>query len=183
MNMPASAKATSKAKRPPWIAERRLERRDAVGGFAIVRIGIPEIDLPHDNWRCPFMIEGLGDDSIHFGKSIDSMAALQNALIGIRCILEQSGIPLRWEGSDEDFTGFPMDVPSGFGLAFQHRIEKVIETEIEELVRPIREHHERQQARREAPHKAQKKPAPRYEPKSRPKKRGGKVGKGGGGGG
>ena len=154
MAMSKTAKSTSKTKQTQWIAERRLERRDAVGGIVIVRIGSPELDLPHDNWRCPFMFVGLGDDSIHFGKSIDSMAALQNALIGIRQLLERTGIPLRWEGFDEDLTGFPRDVPWEFGIAFQHRIEKMIETEIDELVRPIRERHERQQARR----KAQKKP-------------------------
>ncbi|MBK9260441.1 MAG: hypothetical protein IPM54_11465 [Polyangiaceae bacterium] len=155
--MPASAKTTSKAKRTRWIAERRLERRDTVGGTVIVRIGSPEWPPGAKEWRCPFMFEGLGDDSIHFGKSIDSMAALQNALIGIRQLLERTGIPLRWEGSDENYAGFPMDVPSGFGLAFQHRIEKMIETEIEELVRPIRERHERLAAQRKARKKTQAK--------------------------
>jgi hypothetical protein len=157
LNMPTSAKTTSKAKRTRWIAERRLERRDDVGGIVLVRIGSPEWPPGAEEWRCPFMIEGLGDDSIHFGKSIDSMAALQNALIGIRSKLVQSGIPLRWEGSDENYPGFPMDVPSGFGLAFQHRIEKMIETEIEELVRPIRERHERREALRAARKKPKKK--------------------------
>ncbi len=156
--MPPSAKSASKAKPTQWIAERRLERKDSVGGMVIVRLGVPEIDKPHTNWRCPFMIEGLGDDSTYFGKNIDSMAALQNALTGIRSKLVQSGIPLRWEGSNEDFAGFPMDVPSGFGLAFQHRIEKVIETEIEELVRPIRERHEQSAARPKTPRKARKNP-------------------------
>ncbi len=152
-----TTKSVPKPKQIQWIAERRLERSDAVGGRIMVRLGIPEIDEPHINWRCPFMIEGLGDDSIHFGKNIDSMAALQNALVGIRSKLVQKGIPLRWEGSHEDFAGFPMDVPSGFGLAFQHRIEKVIETEIEELVRPIRELNERREAQRAARKKPKKK--------------------------
>jgi hypothetical protein len=155
--MPPRAKSTSKAKPPQWIAERRLERKDSVRGMVIVRLGIPEIDIPHSNWRCPFMIEGLGDESIYFGKSIDSIAALQNALIGIRSKLAESGIPLRWEGSDEDFAGFPMDIPSGFGLAFQRRIEKLIEKEIEELVRPIRERHEQREPQRKV-RKAKKKP-------------------------
>lgn len=145
-----AAKSTSKTKRSPWIAERRLERRDAVGGTVIVRIGSPEMDLPHDNWRCPFMFEGLGDDTIHYGKSIDSMAALQNALIGIRQLLERTGIPLRWEGFDEDLTGFPRDVPWDFGLAFYHKIEKIIDTEIDVHMRELDE-------KRKARRKAQKK--------------------------
>lgn len=146
-----AVKRTSKTKRAPWIAERRLERRDAVGGIVIVRIGSPELDLPHDNWRCPFMFEGLGDDSIHYGKSIDSMAALQNALIGIRQLLERTGIPLRWEGFDEDLTGFPRDVPWDFGLAFYNKLDKIIDTEIEVYMRDL-------DAKREARRAARKKP-------------------------
>jgi hypothetical protein len=156
LNMPA--KSTAKIKQPQWIAERRLERRDAVGGIVIVRIGSPEIDHPDDNWRCPFMFEGLGDDSIYYGKSIDSMAALQNALIGIRQVILRTGVPLRWEGMDEDVIGFPVNIPSGFGLAFEHRIEKMIETEVEELMRPIRERHAQRQRQRETRRLATKKP-------------------------
>ncbi|MDC3960032.1 DUF6968 family protein [Polyangium jinanense] len=148
--MPASAKTTSKIKRPRWIAERRLERRDAVGGIVVVRIGSPELPPGDEVWRCPFVILGLGDDSIQFGKSIDSMAALQNALRGIRSKLVQSGIPLRWEGLDEDDTGFSMEADRGYGLAFQQRIEQMILDEEEKLVRPIRERHERREARRKA---------------------------------
>jgi len=144
---------TSKTKRTRWIAERRLERRDAVGGLVVVRIGSPELPPGDDVWRCPFVILGLGDDSIRFGKSIDSMAALQNAIVGIRSTLVRSGIPLRWEGFSEDaenHTGFYMVMPSGFGLAFEQRMEKMIEAEIEERVRPLRERHERREARRKA---------------------------------
>jgi uncharacterized protein DUF6968 len=145
---------TSKTKRTPWIAERRLERSDAVGGVVVVRIGSPEWPPGAEEWRCPFVIEGLGDDSIQFGRSIDSMAALQNALTGIRCKLEQSGIPLRWEGFDEDITGFPRHVPWEFGLEFYTRIEKMIAAEIEERIRAKLERQERRKALR----KARKKP-------------------------
>ncbi|MDC0748886.1 DUF6968 family protein [Polyangium mundeleinium] len=144
-------KTMSKTKRTRWIAERRLERRDAVGGIVVVRIGCPEWPPGAEEWRCPFIILGLGDDSIQFSHSIDSMGAIQNALIGIRCKLVQSGIPLRWEGFPEDsenHTGFRMVMPSGFGLAFEQRMEKMIETEIEEIVRPKRERQERREARR-----------------------------------
>ncbi|MBK9266483.1 MAG: hypothetical protein IPM54_42685 [Polyangiaceae bacterium] len=149
-----TTKSVPKPKQPQWIAERRLERSDGVGGIVIVRIGSPERPPGAKEWRCPFMFEGLGDDSIHFGMSIDSMAALQNALIGIRELLERTGIPLRWEGFDEDFTGFPKHIPWTYGLELYQRIEKIIEVEIEELVRPIRERHERLAAQR----KGRKKP-------------------------
>jgi hypothetical protein len=153
MNVPTSKKA-SKAKQPQWIAERRIERRDPVGGIVIVRIGSPEWPTGAEEWRCPFIIEGLGDDSVRVGRSIDSMAALQNALIGIRCILEQSGIPLRWEGLKENFTGFPKDLPWQFGLAFYHKIETMIDKEIEVHIREL---DEKRKARREARKKPPKK--------------------------
>ncbi len=152
--MSKPAKSPVAAKRNRWIAERVLVRSDAVGGRIIVRLGIPEIDLPYENWRCPFVIKGLGDDSIHYGKSDDSMAALQNALIGIRQLLERTGIPLRWEGFDEDLTGFPREVPWEFGLVFYHKIETMIDTEIEVC---IRERTERREALRGARKKPKKK--------------------------
>jgi len=141
-----SAKKNTKRLRKRWIAERRLERRDAVGGVVVIRIGAPEWPPGAEEWRCPFVIWGLGDDSMQFGHGEESMSALQNALTGIRCKLEQSGIPLRWEGFDEDFTGFPVHVPWEYGLAFYQRLRKMIEAEIEELVRPIRERQEREEA-------------------------------------
>jgi hypothetical protein len=67
------------------------------------------------------------DDSIQFGKGEESMAALQNALEGIRCRLQ-------WHSSamgHDDCTGFPMPVPWEYGLAVQRRLEKMIEAEVE----------------------------------------------------
>ncbi|MDI1477372.1 hypothetical protein [Polyangium sp. y55x31] len=150
-------KTTSKTKRTRWIAERRLERRDAVGGIVVVRVGSPEWPPGAEEWRCPFIILGLGDDSIQYGRSDDSMAALQNALIGIRCKLMQSGVPLRWEGFDENITGFQMAVPFAYGLGFQQHLERMIEAEIEERARLFRELIERREARR----KARAKPQPK----------------------
>ncbi len=158
MTTSKTAKSTSKTKPPKWIAERRLERHDDVGGVVIVRIGSPEIDVPHDNWRCPFIFEGLGDDTIHYGRSIDSMAALQNALIGIRQLLERTGIPLRWEGFDEDFSGFPKHIPWTYGLDLYQRIEKIVEAEIEAHMKAMKERHERPKARTKASRKARTKP-------------------------
>jgi hypothetical protein len=136
---------------PQWIAERVLVRSDDIGGRILVRLGIPEIEHPHDNWRCPFMIEGLGDDSIHYGRSSDSMGAIQNVYRSIRNRLLKSGIPLRWEGAKEDYTGFPKELPWEFGLAFYHKTEKMIDTETAAFIRE-------QTERSEAQHKARKKP-------------------------
>lgn len=153
--MPTSAKKnTPKTKRIRWIAERHLERRDAVGGIVVVRIGSPEWPPGAEEWRCPYVIEGLGDDSIRFGRSNESMAALQNTIEGIYYDLERSGIPLRLEGARKDYTGFSPFVTWTYGRAFQQRLEKMLLDEETKLVQAKCERQERQEARR----KARKKP-------------------------
>lgn len=152
--MPVSIKKTSKAKPSQWIAERVLVRSDASGGRVMVRLGIPEIEHPHDNWRCPYMIEGLGDDSIHFGRSVDSMGAIQNAYRGIRNRLLKIGMPLRWEGANEGYTGFPKELPWEFGLAFYDKVEKIVDAETEAYIRERTEQGEAQRKVRKAKKKA-----------------------------
>lgn len=163
MVTPKSKKTNLEAEQPLWMAERRLERRDAVGGLVVVRVGYPEWPPAAEEWRCPFMISGLGDDSIELAYSVDSIAAIQNALRGIYSTLERSSIPLRWEGFDDEDgndTGFPMYTDRGFGLAFRQRIEQMILDEEAKLAEPTREREERKrrEARRKARAKARKEP-------------------------
>jgi hypothetical protein len=141
-----------------WIGERVLVRSDVVGVRITVRLGIPEVEHPYANWQCPYLIEGLGDDSIHFARSIDSMGAIQNAYRGIRNRLLKSGMPLRLEGADEDFTGFPRDVPWEFGLTFYRKIEKMIETEEQAIFKANEERAAQRAAQRKARRKTAKKP-------------------------
>jgi hypothetical protein len=82
------------------------------------------------------------------------MAALQNAIEGIHCDLERSGIPLRLEGSRKDVTGFSKFVTWTYGRAFQQRLEKMLLDEETKLVEAKCERREREAARR----KARKKP-------------------------
>lgn len=131
-----------------WIAERVFLRRDMPGTRVIVRIGAPEKDEPHPDWRCPFVIEGLDNDSIRFGHGIDSMNALQNTLIGIRAVLNRSRVRLTWALTKTLDLGFPMTIPTGYGKRFERRLEKMVAVEIEELVRPIRERREGTNAKR-----------------------------------
>jgi hypothetical protein len=152
---------TSRTKGTRWIAERHLERCDAVGGTVVVRIGVPSWPPGAGPWKCPFVILGLGDESIRFGYSEDSMGAIQNALRGIRSLLAQSGIPLRWEleGAEVNDTGFALDADRGYGLAFQQRIEQMILDEEAKLPGHRRERQDRERReRREARRKARPKP-------------------------
>ena len=135
----------------------------------MVRVGYPEWPPAAEEWRCAFVILGLGDDSVQFGRSIDAIAAIQNALRGIHSILDRSGVPLRWEGFDDEDgndTGFPMYTDTGFGFAFQRRIERMILDEEAKLPGPTRERAERKRReRREARRMAR--PKPRKEPQVR----------------
>lgn len=118
---------------PRWIAERRLERLDAVGGLVIVRMGRPERPLDAKEWRCPYIITGLGDDGIHFARGIETMDTLMNTFRGIRARIERSGIPVRWEWMEGDHIGFPEYVDRGFGFSFEQQMERMILCEVEKL--------------------------------------------------
>jgi hypothetical protein len=126
-------KSASKPKETRWIAERELARRDVAGGHLMVRLGIPEPDpksLHGRDWRCPFEIVGLGDDSIQYGHGVDSFNALQNALIFIRALLLRSKIPLRRELTKTNDIGFPMSAPIAYGLGFQRKLESYMKAEV-----------------------------------------------------
>jgi hypothetical protein len=155
---------------PSWIAEREYTRLD-VPGRVVVRIGCPEpdpIESAHGEvWRCPLQIEGLDltqiedlrldKDAPLFGYGVDSMDALKNAFRSIHVLLKRHGTPLRWERTQEETFGFPVQVPSGDGVEFDRRMEEVIdaiEAAILARMRPIYERMERHEARR----KARKKP-------------------------
>lgn len=120
-------------KRPQWIAERRLERRDTVGGIVIVRMGRPDWPPGAEEWRCPYVINGLGDDEIHFAHGIETMDTLLNTFRGIRTRIERSGIPVRWESMEGDNIGFPEYVEHCFGLGFEQRMQRMVLCEVEHL--------------------------------------------------
>jgi hypothetical protein len=134
MDKPTNKNVTTK--RPHWIAERRLERRDTVGGIVTLRMGRPEPDpeCPYGrDWRCPYVITGLGDDKIHFAHGIETMDTLLNTFRGIRSRIERSGIPVRWESMAGDHIGFPRHVEDAFGLMFEQRMQRMVLCEVEEL--------------------------------------------------
>lgn len=126
----------------------------------VVRIGCPEPypESPHGDWRCPFEIRGLDEDISDFGFGIDTVGALQNALLGIRSLLVRSKIPLMRELTKTNDIGFPMSVPTGYGLAFEHRMEKIIEAEEQALFKANEERAAQREAQRKSRRKASKKP-------------------------
>ncbi len=159
--MKAKSKTPVKNLPPSWIAEREYTRLDAPGRV-VVRIGCPEPDPESAPglWRCPLQIEGLDltqiedlrldKDAPLFGYGVDSMDALKNAFRSIHVLLKRHGTPLRWETTQEETLGFPVQVPSGYGVEFDNRMEEVInaiDAAILARMRPIYERVERHAAR------------------------------------
>ena len=168
--MKAKSKTPVKNLPPSWIAEREYTRLD-VPGRVVVRIGCPEPDpiksAHGETWRCPLQIEGLDltqiedlrldKDAPLFAYGVDSMDALKNAFRSLHVLLKRHGTPLRWERTQEEALGFPVQVPSGYGVEFDRRMEDVInaiDAAILARMQPIYERMERYEARR----KARKKP-------------------------
>jgi hypothetical protein len=87
------------------IAERELEKADDPASRVLVRIGRP-VEDPEGDWRCPFQITGLGDDTVYAAFGIDSVQALALCLEMIRAQLADlsRGHRLTWlEGNDLGF--------------------------------------------------------------------------------
>jgi hypothetical protein len=63
------------------IAERTLEaKKDKTIGVATVRLGRPIKSADAPDYRCPYQVLGVGDDSIRSASGEDSMQAIQLAL-------------------------------------------------------------------------------------------------------
>lgn len=131
--MSTYARKAPTGKRPHWIAERTLARLDTIGGAVVVRMGCPEWPAGAEEWRCPYVIAGLGDEEIHFAHGIETMDTLMNTFRGIRARIERSGIPLRWEMMEGDNIGFPRYVEDAFGFTFEQRMQRMTLCEVEKL--------------------------------------------------
>lgn len=170
-HMKPKSKTPVKPLPPSWIAEREYTRLD-VPGRVVVRIGCPEPDPKgsYGEWRCPIQIEGLDltkiedfgreKDAPLFAHGVDSMDALKNAFRSLHVLLKRHGTPLRWDKTQEETFGFPVQVPSGYGVEFDRRMEDVInaiDAAILARMQPIYERMERYAARRKARKKPEKK--------------------------
>jgi uncharacterized protein DUF6968 len=78
-----------------------------------VLIGKPELFPEGPGYYCPFQISGAGSEDIKYAVGIDSVQALQLAMVMIGATLEfrnqELGGILRWEGSSKGDLGFPCD--------------------------------------------------------------------------
>src|SRR5262249_15629501 len=77
-----------------------------------VRMGYPRQE-PTGDWVCPFQISGIGKQRVNAGHGVDAFQAIQNALEGIRFVIEDSGRELSWLDSGQHW--FPRFVPQVLG--------------------------------------------------------------------
>jgi hypothetical protein len=94
------------------IATRRLYFFDEINTKRTVSvfIGKPQESSDSPGYHCPFQVIGIGSQETHLAKGLDSIHALQSALILIAAHLNQLndeiGGKLSWEGGPEGELGF-----------------------------------------------------------------------------
>jgi len=94
------------------IATRRLYFLDETNRKRTVSvfIGKPEDSPDSPGYQCPFQVIGIGGQETHLAQGLDSIHALQSALILIAAHLNQLndeiGGKLSWEGGPEGELGF-----------------------------------------------------------------------------
>ncbi|WP_437602980.1 hypothetical protein WMF28_15260 [Sorangium sp. So ce590] len=115
------------------IAERRLSVVGEPGRVVTVTIGKP-MRKPSGDWACPVDIQGLQEAVRDSAYGVDAVQALQLAFETARQSLKNSGLPVTWCDGEPGEMGFPVAVPYIFGRAFEDRMERLIEDEIEKAV-------------------------------------------------
>jgi hypothetical protein len=111
------------------IASRVLSEEDARDHKVVVTIGAPR-RVEADHWLCPYLIEGIVESGVHYGYGVDALQSLVGALGGIRVDLEGTERRFVWFGND---AGIPQQVPTGYGRAFEERVQRAIERELKRV--------------------------------------------------
>jgi hypothetical protein len=117
------------------IAVRRFRVVGEPGREVVLTLGKPRKDpRAGGDWTCTVLLEGLPEEHRRRAPGADAIQALQNALEDARRVLDASGVPLTWteEGEVGDL-GLPFSAPTGYGVAFQHRVESGIDRERREM--------------------------------------------------
>jgi len=107
------------------IAGRVLHEENARDDEITVVLGAPR-RVEADHWLCPFRIQGIVESDIKYGYGVDAVQALLNALAGIRNSLDRTKRRFLFQGSDH---GFPRQIPTEYGKAFEERVERAIDRE------------------------------------------------------
>ena len=97
------------------IATRRLYFIDESDNKRTVSVfvGKPEESSDPPGYHCPFQLIGIGSQETHLAQGLDSIHALQSAMILIAANLnhlnDELGGRLMWEGAAKGELGFPYE--------------------------------------------------------------------------
>jgi hypothetical protein len=114
----------------PIVAERRFELADRPGLQASVRIRKPARDRRTGNYKCS--VEWIRPEERELFElwGIDSMQALQLALLAAGDLVNGYQEALRWAGGEDGYLGFPGTYPEGLPKTLLRRLERMINREI-----------------------------------------------------
>ncbi|MCC6810677.1 MAG: hypothetical protein IT381_24820 [Deltaproteobacteria bacterium] len=113
-----------------WIATRDLADKRNSKAKVQIRLGYPK-QLKNGEWRCSYMLKGVGTGKMLQAAGVDGLQSLMNAIEGIATALRESGRTLTWHGGD---VGIRRQIPWFLGAEFADRIERTIESSIEEFI-------------------------------------------------
>lgn len=110
------------------IAVRRFFVVDQPDREVVLSLGKPR---PYrGDWACSVLIEGVPGERRRRIRGADALQALQLALEHARRALDAAGLPLtQFEHGEPGDLGLPSSAPTGYGVAFQHRCEQMMERE------------------------------------------------------
>jgi hypothetical protein len=154
----AATRSTPRRRVANPIVVRRYHVVDHPEHEVVVTIGKPR---RHGNdWRCSILIEGIHQARRKRVYGIDALQALQLSFEYIRKNLDRSGLVLTWDaGSEPGDVGIPRLIPSGWGLAFQRKLERYVDREARRYGNAVSMFVDTR-AKERAHRKAQKQPAP-----------------------
>jgi hypothetical protein len=88
---------------------------------------------------CRFAITGLGRHRLNAGHGVDAFQALQQALEGIRLMIDETGRKLSFLDMGHHF--FPKYVPQYFGPEFERKLNQHVEREIVRFAKVLERRH------------------------------------------
>lgn len=122
----------------PILAERRLELVSQAGLHASIRIRRPARDPRTGNFRCSVEWIRPREQELFELWGIDSMQALQLAILAAGDLVNGYGETLRWVGGEAGYLGFPGAYPEGLPKALLRKLERLINREVAAHTRQLR---------------------------------------------